>query len=250
MSKSVASGSGQGADAGTPGYRLPSAPSQDWQTLTAAVAQRYNREYQRQAVDLPPEVESMPLFHDWAAGTLPARIASPFWELIRPQKNQHILDLGCGLSFLIYPCWREWPVYFHGQEISTVAQEAINSRGPQMNSKFFKGVQLGGAEQIKLDNQPLDWIIATGWSCYYPLDYWKAVLGEVKRVLKPGGQLVFDVIDPELELAENWAIFETYLGAEVFLHALSDWEALLKTAGAKIAARQPGELFQLYRVGF
>jgi SAM-dependent methyltransferase len=248
MSKSAASGSN--ADAGKPGYRLPTAPSQDWQALTAAVATRYNQEYQRQAFNLPPEVESMPIFHDWAAGTLQARIASPFWQLIRPQKNQHILDVGCGLSFLIYPCWREWPVYFHGQEISTVAQEAINSRGPQMNSKFFKGVQLGGAEQLKLETPSLDWIIATGWSCYYPLDYWNLFLAEARRLLKPGGQLVFDVVDPELELAENWAIFETYLGAEVFLHDLSDWETLLKNAGAKIVTRQPGELFQLYRVGF
>jgi SAM-dependent methyltransferase len=233
-----------------PGYRLPTAAGSDWQSLTALVAKRYNQEYQRQAVDLPPEVESMPLFHDWAAGTLQARIASPFWELIRPQKNQHILDIGCGLSFLIYPCWREWPVYFHGQEISAIAQEAINSRGPQMNSKFFKGVQLAGGDQIKLENQPLDWVIATGWSCYYPLEYWKIVLSEVKRVLRPGGQFVFDVVNPTTELAENWAIFETYLGAEVFLHPLSEWEALLKASGVKISTTLSGELFQLYRVGF
>jgi hypothetical protein len=61
---------------------------------------------------------------------------------------------------------------------------------------------------------------------------------------------VFDVLDPETELAENWAILETYLGAEVFLEAIADWEALIKKVGGQIVKRQPGPLFQLYQVRF
>lgn len=233
-----------------PGYQLPSLSTGNWQAQIATVAHRFNREYQQQAFELPPEIESMPLFHDWAAGTLSAKIASPFWSLIQPQKNQHILDLGCGLSFLVYPCWREWSVYFHGQEISTFAHTVMNQRGPQLNSKFFKGVILSAADQIAPPSQPYDWVIATGLSCYYSLGYWGNVMESVKKVLKPGGQFVFDVLDPETPLAENWAILETYLGAEVELEALSDWEEQIAKAGGKISARQPGELFHLYRVGF
>uniref|UniRef100_B8HQ29 Methyltransferase type 11 n=1 Tax=Cyanothece sp. (strain PCC 7425 / ATCC 29141) TaxID=395961 RepID=B8HQ29_CYAP4 len=233
-----------------PDYHLPSNSTVDWNSQIAAVAKRFDREYRREAANLPPEVESMPIFREWASGSLQSRIASPFWELMKPQKNQHCLDLGCGLSFLIYPCWREWPVYFHGQEISTVVRDAINSRGPQMNSKLFKGVNLGPADQIKAEPDQFDWAIATGFSCYYPPEYWSAVLVEGKRVLKPGGQLVFDVLDPDAELAENWAILETYLGAEVFLEPLADWEKTIQAAGGQITASRSGELFQLYRVRF
>jgi cyclopropane fatty-acyl-phospholipid synthase-like methyltransferase len=229
-------------------YELPKA-HEDWPELTATVAKRYNREYQRESFELPSEVEAMPVFQDWAAGRLQARIASPFWELATPKKNQHWLDLGCGLSFLIYP-WREWDAFFHGQEISTVAQEAIKSRGPQLNSKLFKGVELGAAHQIEYGDQQFDGVVATGWSCYYPLAYWQAVMAAVKKVLKPGGVFLFDVVDPDTELAENWAILETYLGTEVLLTPLAEWKETIAQAGGKLTKTSQGELFQLFKVQF
>ncbi len=221
----------------------------DWQAQLSAVALRFNREYRREGFDLPSEVEAMPIFQEWAKGALQSRIASPFWEVAKPRKGQHCLDLGCGISFLIYP-WREWEAFFHGQDISIFAKDTLNSRGPQLNSKLFKGVVMAPAHQLNYQPQQFDLAIATGFSCYYPLDYWKAVLGEVQRVLKPGGAFVFDVLDPSTPLAENWAILETYLGAEVFLESLTDWDALIRSTGAKIAKRQPSELFQLYKVQF
>jgi SAM-dependent methyltransferase len=221
----------------------------EWQAQLDAVTQRYNQEYRGEAFDLPAEVEAMPIFREWASHQLAARIASPFWAIAKPKKNSRCLDLGCGVSFLIYP-WREWEAYFYGQDISGVARDTLNARGSQLNSKLFKGVVLGGAHQLPYEAQQFDQVIATGWSCYYPLAYWAQVLSEVKRVLKPGGIFVFDVLDPETELAENWAILETYLGSEVFLEPLADWQATLTAAGGKVRKTQEGELFQLYRAVF
>jgi SAM-dependent methyltransferase len=215
----------------------------------AAVAERYNKEYRREPFDLPAEVEAMPIFREWASGALASKIASPFWSAVKPRKNQKCLDLGCGLSFLIYP-WSEWDALFYGQDISVVAKDALNSRGSQLNSKLFKGVQLGGAHQLNYEAKQFDLVVATGFSCYYPLNYWEAVLADVKRVLKPEGFFVFDVIDPDAEMAENWAILETYLGAEVYLESLADWQKLVKAGGGQIAKTTPGELFQLYKVKF
>ena len=214
----------------------------------AQVAARFNQQYRGEAFALPAEVEAMPIFREWIAGTLTAKIASPFWEIARPQKNQHCLDIGCGVGFLVYP-WRDWEAFFYGQEISTVARDALNARGPQLNSKLFKGVELGAAHQLRYEVPKFDLVIATGWSCYYPLDSWGSVMAEVKRVLKPGGQFVFDVLNPEQPLAEDWAVLETYLGAEVFLDPLSEWEKMI-TASAKTVAQRSGELFELYKVGF
>ncbi|QIZ72773.1 class I SAM-dependent methyltransferase [Oxynema aestuarii] len=220
-----------------------------WETAIAPVALRYNREYRGEPFDLPEEVEAMPIFHERASGQLQAKITSPFWELVKPKKNQHCLDLGCGVGFLIYP-WRDWGAYFYGREISSVARDALNARGPQLNSKLFKGVQLGSADRLDYGEESFDLAIATGFSCYYPLDYWVEVLSEVRRVLKPGAHFVFDVVDPASPLAENWAILETYLGAEVFLEPIAAWEQLIKSSGGKILKRQPGELFNLYKIKF
>ena len=159
------------------------------------------------------------------------------------------MDIGCGVSFLIYP-WRDWEAFFYGQEISTVARDALNARGSQLNSKLFKGVELGPAHQLKYSSAQFDLAIATGWGCYFPLDYWSSVMTEVKRVLKPGGEFIFDVLDPEKPLAEDWAVLETYLGAEVFLEPVTEWEKTIKATGAKVVSRLPGELFDLYKVRF
>ena len=219
------------------------------QEMVGQVAERFDKQYRGEGFELPPEVEAMPIFLEWTAGTLANRVNSAFWKIAKPQKNQRCLDIGCGVSFLIYP-WREWDAYFYGQEISAVATDALNSRGSQLNSKLFKGVQLAPAHQLQYAASQFDLAIATGWSQYFPIDYWSLILAEVKRVLKPGGQFVFDVLNIEQPLVEDWAILETYLGTEVFLEPISAWEAVIKKANAKIVSHQSGELFELYKVQF
>ncbi len=219
------------------------------QAMVGQVALRFDKQYKGEGFALPAEVEAMPIFLEWTAGTLANRVNSNFWEIAKPQKNWRCLDIGCGVSFLIYP-WREWDAYFYGQEISTVARDALNSRGSQLNSKLFKGVELGSADRLHYEADQFDLAIATGWSQYYDLDYWSLVLAEVKRVLKPGGLFVFDILNPDQPLVEDWAILETYLGTEVFLEPISAWEKIILEANAKIVSRKSGELFDLYKVQF
>jgi SAM-dependent methyltransferase len=226
---------------------LPSADPSPWGTQIQAVAQRYNQEFSGQPFDLPQEIEEMSIFKDWIAGSLTPRISTPFWEALKPQKRYHCLDIGCGISFLIYP-WREWDALFHGHEISAVACQALTSRGPQLNSKLFKGVKQAPAHRLEYDAHFFDLVIATGVSGYYPADYWETVLQQVKKVLKPGGHFLFDAINPEAPLAESWAILETYLGAEVWLDNLDQWPALVKATGGRLVSHRDYELFRLFKV--
>jgi SAM-dependent methyltransferase len=227
----------------------PFDPHERWHEPLQAVTERFNREYQQAAFELPPEVEAMPVFQEWNAGRLQARIASEFWQLHQPQKNQHWLDIGCGLSFLIYP-WHDWGAYFYGQDLSAVSQEAVNSRGSQLNSKLFRGVERRPAHDLRYEASQFDGVLATGVSCYFPQEYWQTVLLEVKRVLKPEGIFLFDVLDPDSEMADNWAILETYLGAEVFLEAVDSWKTMIQAAGGKVMKVKTGDLFQLFKVKF
>ncbi|MEB3273432.1 MAG: class I SAM-dependent methyltransferase [Prochlorothrix sp.] len=249
-SRSSASGDAVGAaSASAPHYTLPSASSQDTgvQSLPQ-LAKRFNQEYQGQKAELPPEVEEMEIAQQWRSGQLQAQLVSPFWELAKPQKKQHCLDLGCGLSFLVYP-WREWEAFFHGHEISSVARDLLVARGPQLNSKLFKGVVLKPAHQLdEYGSGFFDLAIATGFSYYFPLAYWEMVLRQVKRVLKPGQPFVFDVVRGELDFAENWAILETYLGTEVFLEPMERWKALIQSAGARVVKQSSGELLHQFKV--
>ena len=213
------------------------------------VAERYDREFRGESVEVPEAVEALPLFKDWVAGKLSARLASPFWEMAKPKKLQNCLDLGAGGSFLFYPCWREWDARFYGQDISSAICDLVNARGSQLNSKLFKGMRQAAAHQLDAyEPNQFDVAIATGVSCYYEWDYWDLVLSAVKKVLKPGSSFIFDVIDPDQPLAEDWAILEMYLGAEVELMSVADWKRQLKAVGVTIKKEQPGELFHLFKV--
>lgn len=215
-----------------------------------AVAQRYDREYRGETVEVPEAVEALPIFQDWVAGRLSSRVASPFWDIAKPKKLQHCLDLGCGGSFLFYP-WRDWDARFYGQDLSSAICQMVNARGSQLNSKLYKGMRQAAAHQLDVyEPNQFDLAIATGVSCYYDWKYWDIVLSAVKKVLKPDGFFVFDVVDPEASLAEDWAILELYLGAEVELMAISDWKKHLKEAGVKVRKEQEGELFHLFKVSF
>ena len=220
-----------------------------WRTALENTTERFDREYRQENVSLPAEVKEIDIYQQWESGNLQDLVASRFWELKKPKKKETWLDIGCGLSFLIYP-WYEWDAFFYGQEVSTTVRDILLSRAPQLNSKLFRGVKLGSAHLLAYEDNLFDGVIATGWSCYYPLDYWERVLTEVKRVLKPSGCLLFDVLDPESLFAEDWAILETYLGAEVFLTPLDEWKNCIKKAGGKIVKSSPGELFQCMQIRF
>ena len=226
------------------GFRIEGNP---WAEQLQLVARRYDQEFSKKSFDLPPEVEAMAIAQEWRSGQLGHRTASSFWELAQPKRRQHCLDIGCGVGFLVYP-WLAWEACFYGHDICKVAQQALNSRAPQLNSKLFKGCRLAPAHRLDYEENFFDLVISTGVSCYYGLDYWDAVLSQVKRVLKPGGLFVFDVINPELPLAENWAILEIYLGAEVYLEDVSAWSKLIKAVGARIVSSRENELFRLLKV--
>ena len=118
-----------------------------WLPTISAVGQRFDQEYQGKSFELPEEVEAMPVFRDWAAGSLTSRISSPFWEIAQPKKNQRCLDIGCGFSFLIYE-WKAWQALFHGQDVSEFATKTVHQRGPQLDSKLFKGIKKGPAHVL------------------------------------------------------------------------------------------------------
>ncbi|WP_236612419.1 hypothetical protein [Picosynechococcus sp. NKBG15041c] len=59
----------------------------NWFTLTEAIAQRFEAEYQNKRPDLPDEVQALPIFLDWQSGKLQNRVTSKFWELAQPKKT-------------------------------------------------------------------------------------------------------------------------------------------------------------------
>ena len=72
-------------------FQATNAERQDkWQIMLRMVAHRFNRHYQGETFDLPPEVKAMPIFREWSAGLLPGKITSYFWEIAQGKRIMSI----------------------------------------------------------------------------------------------------------------------------------------------------------------
>lgn len=225
----------------------------DWNTYMVPIVKRFDREVaiqlgEKPDWELPEDVSSLPFWQEYSHNAFREGLGVPFYQLRKPKKRENCLDLGCGVSFLIYP-WVEWEAYFYGHDFSDRAVKFIKSRAPQLNSKLFKSMQQGPAHRLDAyqENQ-FDLAIATGFLYYYPLEYFSLMWHPLRRILKPKSLFVFDVVDPETRWVDEWGLGEIYKETEPVLTPLSQWEALIKQLGGKVRKQEAGELFVTYSV--
>ncbi len=224
-----------------------------WTPYLATVSQRFNRELGVQMMGepdwiLPPDLKSLAFWQACQHDHLNDRLSVPFYTLRQPKKREHCLDLGCGVSFLIYP-WSQWDAFFHGHELSTRIVQMIQSRGSQLNSKLFKSMRQGAAHQLDAyDPESFDLAIATGFVYYYPIDYLAEIWQALKPVLKPKSQLILEVVNPDSKWADEWGLIEIFKGTEPILAPLTDWEKVIKQLQGRLVKRADGELFTTWLI--
>lgn len=97
-----------------------------------------------------------------------------------------VLELGCGAPNLEYYNWekvRSLSGVDPSPELLASARHALESKGLKAN--FMSGV----AEALPFENRSFDCVVTTFTLCSVQDSY--AALEEAKRVLKPGGRLLF-----------------------------------------------------------
>ena len=229
---------------------IPSDIKTDWEEIIRSLATRFDREAAVQLGksewELSPEVTGSRFWQACQSEGLGSRLGVPFYELRQPKKKESCLDLGCGVSFLIYS-WSHWGAFFHGHELSPKTVEFVQSRGPQLNSKLFKSMQRGTAHNLsQYEENQFQLAIATGFFYYYPVEYFSAVWPQLLRVMHPKSTLVVELVNPESEWADEWGLVEIDKGVEPLFAPLKDWEQAFKQAGAKVSKRKEAELFITY----
>ncbi len=221
----------------------------DWNPTLQALTEYRERDLdaRKQITRLPDEVQALPFWREILAGKLADRLGTPFYQVYKPQKNERCLYIGCGPSFLTDP-WVEWGALFWGLDLNTAMVRAVKTRAPQLNSKLFKDIQQGSPHD--LDRYPdanFDLVIAAGFSYFLPPAYNDLVISAIKRILKPGGKLLWEVADPESPWFEDWSIGQMYLGLEASALPLDEWKQLLTECGT-VKAQDGGELFRTFLV--
>ncbi len=221
----------------------------DWLPRLQALTEFQEREYQSRSLiaNLPDEVQALPFWREFVSGSLAGKLSLPFYSLHKPKKNENCFYMGCGPSFLTDP-WAEWGANFYGLDLSTTLARAVRARAPQLNGKLFKSLDQGYPHDLeRYSIGQFDTVIAGGFSAYVPQDYNERVLREVKRILKPGGLLLWEGVDPESPWFEDWSIGQMYRGLEVNDTLIADWRALFDSFG-KVQKQESGELFTWWLV--
>jgi SAM-dependent methyltransferase len=149
-----------------------------------------------------------------------------------------VLDLGCGaghVSFAVAPHARSVTAYDLSPQMLATVAAAARERG-----LGNIGTQEGAAEALPFDDAAFDWVVSR-FSAHHWQDVQRA-LGEVRRVLKPGGRVLFvDVagVDHPLLDTHLQAVELLRDGSHVRNYRAGDWLALFADSGftARIRAR-------------
>lgn len=110
-------------------------------------------------------------------------------EKVVPQANGRVLEIGCGsgTNFALYDRQNVSELFALEPAPGMVkrARKAAQKLGMEDDIRFLET----GAEAVPLEDNSIDTAVITFVLCTIP--DWKAALGEVRRVLKPGGRVLF-----------------------------------------------------------
>jgi len=161
-----------------------------------------------------------------------ARRAELFRALGRMGVESKVLEIGCGTGEFtrrISPQVRELRATDLSPELLRRAEQRVRAECPKANVVF----ELQDAMQLQLANDSFDAVF--GCSILHHVNP-RAALGEVWRVLKPGGWCVFsepNMLNPQIALQKNVAFIKRRVGDSPDETAFFRWEMerLLHQAG-------------------
>ena len=156
-------------------------------------------------------------------------------EKILPQAEGKVLEVGCGsgTNFALYDVDKVETVFGlepHAPMIAK-ARKTEEGLGNGLNIEYLES----GAESIPLDDNSIDTAVVTFVLCTIP--DWQASLEEVRRVLKPGGRILFSEHggSPDPNIAKwqrRWEPFQKALGGGCHVTRLP--VEMLEQSGYKI----------------
>lgn len=151
-------------------------------------------------------------------------------EVLAARRPEHLLDLGCGgghVSFHAAPLARQVTAYDLSQDmLATVARAAATRDLANITTRQ------GPAEHLPFDANSFDCVVTR-----YSAHHWRdvpAALAEMRRVLRPGGQLLaMDVFAPAAPLLDSHLQTIEMLRdpSHVRNYDLAEWRTLLTLAG-------------------
>lgn len=117
-----------------------------------------------------------------------------------------VLDVGCGRGVGVQLLLEQFgAAHVHGIDLDpSQIGRALKRLTPHLNGRFTLGV--GGVERLPFEGEMFDAVFDFGMLHHVPM--WQHGVGEIRRVLKPGGRFFFEEVTRKA--LETW-LYRTFL---------------------------------------
>lgn len=118
-----------------------------------------------------------------------------FSSLVKVNSGDVVLDVATGTGIFLIEMAKNGAICY-GIDLSPKMLEKLKGKIKQQGLEAnVKDIRMGMADKLPYPDNSFDWVTCIGMLEYYPIEYAKTVLSEVRRVLKPGKKCFIDIID-------------------------------------------------------
>ncbi len=152
-----------------------------------------------------------------------------FKKFVKIKPGDIILDIGTGTGTFLIEMAKMGAICY-GIDQSPKMLEKLRIKVKQEGiEKNIEKISEGTAENLPYPDGIFNWVVCIGMIEYYPLEYAKAVLLEINRVLMPDGHCFIDIPNPNNPYTQerDW----------IFSYNLEKFEKMTKSLEFKISAR-------------
>lgn len=161
-----------------------------------------------------------------------------FKKFVKIKPGDIILDIGTGTGTFLIEMAKMGAICY-GIDQSPKMLEKLRIKVKQEGiEKNIEKISEGTAENLPYPDGIFNWVVCIGMIEYYPLEYAKAVLLEINRVLMPDGHCFIDIPNPNNPYTQerDW----------IFSYNLEEFEKMTKSLEFKISARNKAGLMLQY----
>lgn len=175
---------------------------------------------------VPAEIRNTDFFKSTGNNSRMNSSAPDIREFLCPETGKKFLDAGCSANLVNYGLG-SWPSLYFGVDISPKLIKAMKGFA-ELNRITIGGLYVSEISALPFEAGYFDIAAVIGVLEYCTPDYISQALGELRRVLKPGGRIVLDIPNATHPHAGDMQKLEAYLGRPVFPHSRDDFEEMLK----------------------